>query len=132
MRIIDRRWAWTLALGAIAFCVGWWAAHRWYASPSPPRQPDFMLSPLPLRDPAPEFALHDGNGQLQTLRKQRGRVVVMFFGFTHCPDVCPTELFKLSQVMESLGDEARRVQVQFVTLDPERDTPALLRSYTAA
>jgi protein SCO1 len=56
-------------------------------------------------------------------------VVVLFFGFTHCPDVCPTALIELAQVAKALGPEASRVQVLFVTLDPERDKPQLLREY---
>lgn len=83
----------------------------------------------------PAFAaieLTDGNGQQRSLADFRGRVVVLFFGFTRCPDACPTELFKLAQVMKQLGPSADRVQVLFVTLDPERDTPQILKSYVTA
>ncbi|WP_129780909.1 SCO family protein [Peristeroidobacter soli] len=131
MRITDRRRLWALALGVVAFCGGLWVAHSWYSAQTP-AQPAFMLPPLELRAPTPDFSLTDGNGHVQTLSNFRGRVVVMFFGFTRCPDVCPTELFKLSQVMQSLGEDAEHVQVLFITLDPERDTPELLSNYTAA
>jgi protein SCO1 len=80
----------------------------------------------------PDFHLTDFNGQPRTLSDYRGRVVVMFFGFTRCPNVCPTELFTLAQVMKRLGSKSDRVQVLFITLDPERDTPEVLRSYLAA
>jgi protein SCO1/2 len=59
----------------------------------------------------------------------RGKVVVIFFGFMHCPDVCPATLAELAQVAKALGPDASRMQVLFVTVDPERDTPELLRQY---
>lgn len=83
----------------------------------------------------PSFAqlkLTDFNGRQRSLADFRGQVVVLFFGFTRCPDVCPTEFFKLSQVMKRLGPLADRVQVLFVTLDPERDTQQILKSYVTA
>jgi protein SCO1/2 len=66
------------------------------------------------------------------LRDYRGRIVVIFFGFLHCPDACPAGLFKLALVMKQLGQAAANVQVLFITLDPERDTPPSLRSYVSA
>ena len=72
------------------------------------------------------FALTDASGKLRKLEDFRGKVVVVFFGFTQCPDVCPTTLSKMAQVMELLGPDARKLQTLFVTLDPERDTPELL------
>lgn len=74
----------------------------------------------------------DTEGTPRTLNDYRGRIVVIFFGFLHCPDACPAGLFKLAQVMKQLGQDASRVQVLFITLDPERDTPAALRHYTSA
>lgn len=79
-----------------------------------------------------ELSLTDQNGQSRTLADFRGKVVVLFFGYTHCPDVCPTTLAELSQVMRMLGPDADRVQVLFVTVDPERDTPAVLSQYVSA
>ena len=79
-----------------------------------------------------ELSLTDHNGRPRTLADFRGKVVVLFFGYTHCPDVCPTTLAELSQVMKSLGPDADRVQVLFVTVDPERDTPAILAQYVTA
>ncbi|MGH8746784.1 MAG: SCO family protein, partial [Burkholderiales bacterium] len=78
------------------------------------------------------LSLTDPSGKLRTLADFRGKVVVLFFGYTHCPDVCPTTLAELSQVMKSLGPDADRVQVLFVTVDPERDTPAVLARYVTA
>ncbi len=78
------------------------------------------------------FALTDHNGKPRTLADFRGKVVVLFFGYTQCPDVCPTTMAELANVMQQLGPQAKQVQVLFVTLDPERDTPALLAQYVPA
>nr|WP_254227209.1 SCO family protein [Burkholderia gladioli] len=79
-----------------------------------------------------DFSLPDSSGKLRTLADFKGRAVVLFFGYTHCPDVCPTTLAELAQAMQQLGPEAKRVQVLLVTLDPERDTAPLLAQYVAA
>ncbi|WJF89978.1 SCO family protein [Paraburkholderia bonniea] len=80
-----------------------------------------------------DFSLPDSNGKMRTLADFKGQVVVLFFGYTHCPDVCPTTLAELSQALQELGPEAaKRVQVLFVTVDPARDTPALMGQYTSA
>jgi protein SCO1/2 len=81
---------------------------------------------------ARNFRLKDANQQEHTLADWQGKVVLLFFGYTHCPDACPTSLFRAARVMALLGDEARKVQVLFVTLDPERDTPEVLREYPVA
>ncbi|HYC49001.1 MAG TPA: SCO family protein [Burkholderiales bacterium] len=73
--------------------------------------------------------LTDHNGQRRTLADFKGKVVVVFFGFTHCPDACPTTLSELSTVARELGPDAQRMQVLFVTVDPQRDTPEVLRQY---
>jgi len=78
---------------------------------------------------APDFSLTDANGKARKLADFRGKVVVLFFGYTHCPEVCPTTLADLARVMRELGAEAEKVQVLFVTLDPERDTPDVLAKY---
>lgn len=79
-----------------------------------------------------EFRLSDPEGRERTLADFRGRYVMLFFGFTQCPDVCPTALARAAEVRKQLGDDGGKVQVIFVTIDPERDTPALLRQYTQA
>jgi protein SCO1/2 len=76
-----------------------------------------------------EFSLKDPDGKVRTLADFRGKAVVVFFGYTQCPDVCPTTLATLAQAMKDLGPDADRVQVLFVTVDPERDTPDLLAKY---
>ena len=81
---------------------------------------------------AQDFALTDHNGKPRTLADFRGKVVVMFFGFTQCPDVCPTTMAEMAAVMKELGPQADEVQVLFVTIDPERDTQKLLAEYVPA
>ena len=76
--------------------------------------------------------LPDADGKVRRLADFRGKAVVLFFGFTQCPDVCPTTLADIAGVMKQLGSDADRVQVLFVTLDPERDTPETLRGYVSA
>ncbi|MFY9329257.1 MAG: SCO family protein [Georgfuchsia sp.] len=79
-----------------------------------------------------DFHLADASGKPRQLADFKGKAVVIFFGYVQCPDVCPTTMNKLHEVMRLLGDEANRVQVLFVTLDPERDTPELLAQYVPA
>jgi len=79
-----------------------------------------------------DFALADHTGRPRTLADFRGKVVVMFFGFTHCPDVCPTTLAELAVAVKKLGADGDRVQVLLVTVDPERDTPQVLSQYVSA
>jgi protein SCO1 len=83
------------------------------------------------RPPAADFELTDQNGEPFRLAAQRGRPVVLFFGYTHCPDICPTTLSAWSQVERQLGDAAGDVTFAFVTVDPERDTPARLAKHLA-
>ena len=80
----------------------------------------------------PDFRLKDHNGRERTLADFSGKAVAMFFGYTHCPDVCPTTLSDFAKAMKLLGPDAARVQVLFVTVDPKRDTPELLREYVPA
>jgi protein SCO1/2 len=81
---------------------------------------------------AKDFALTDHTGKPRTLADFKGKAVVVFFGYTQCPDVCPTTMFELAGVMKDLGPLADKVQVLFITIDPERDTPALLAQYVPA
>jgi protein SCO1/2 len=75
------------------------------------------------------FRLEDQNGQPVTDQDMKGRPFLVFFGYTHCPDVCPTTLFDISQVFQKLGRDADRTGAIFITVDPERDTPAVLKDY---
>ena len=79
-----------------------------------------------------DFSLLDPDGKVRTLSDFKGKVVVMFFGYTQCPDVCPTTLTEMQQVMSILGPQSDKVQVLFVTVDPQRDTAAILKQYVPA
>lgn len=79
-----------------------------------------------------DFQLKDHTGKQRSLADFKGKIVVMFFGYTHCPDVCPTTLSDLAQTLNLLGKDADKVQVLFVTVDPARDTQALLAEYVPA
>lgn len=81
---------------------------------------------------AKDFALTDHNGKPRTLADFKGKAVVMFFGYTQCPDVCPTTMAEMANVMKELGPQADKVQVLFVTVDPARDTPQILSQYVPA
>jgi protein SCO1/2 len=75
------------------------------------------------------LSLQDPDGRTRTLDDFKGKVTVVFFGYTQCPDVCPTTMAELAQVKQSLGADGERVQGVFITVDPERDTPELLKAY---
>jgi protein SCO1/2 len=115
----------------IALCAAVFAASAW-AGPILRPSIEYRLARWPQRAHSPEFRLVDFDGRPRTLADYRGRIVVIFFGFVRCPDACPAELFKLAQVMKQLGQLSEQVQVLFITLDPERDTPTLLKSYVTA
>jgi protein SCO1/2 len=80
-------------------------------------------------DYAKRLSLADPDGKVRTLEEFKGKVVVVFFGFTQCPDVCPTTMAELAEVKRALGPDGDKVQGVFVSVDPERDTPALLKAY---
>ena len=94
-----------------------------------PDKPAFKSIDLTGADYAQGFSLTDHNGQLRTLKDFAGKVVVVFFGFTQCPDVCPTSMAELAQVKQLLGADGDKLQAIFITVDPERDTPELLKAY---
>lgn len=83
-------------------------------------------------DYARTLNLPDQNGQARSLADFKGKVVVVFFGYTQCPDVCPTTMAELAQVKKSLGPDGDRVQGVFVSVDPDRDTPEVLKAYMAS
>ncbi len=94
--------------------------------------PTFKLSDVTGSSLGREFTLTDHTGKTRTLADFRGKAVAVFFGYTQCPDVCPTTLATLAAAMKELGPDADRVQVLFVTVDPERDTQELLSHYVPA
>lgn len=104
-----------LALGLLAGCT--------------PAEPVFKSTDISGTSYGKTLRLTDHHGQERTLADFKGKVVTIFFGYTQCPDVCPTALSGMSTVMQELGPEADRVQVLFVTVNPERDTPELLAQY---
>ncbi|KPF97489.1 copper-binding protein [Rhodopseudomonas sp. AAP120] len=78
------------------------------------------------------FQLTDQNGQTVTEQSLKGKPTLIFFGFTHCPDVCPTSLFEISQVLQAMGKDADRINAYFISVDPERDTPAAMKDYLSS
>ena len=119
-----RRHALQFIFAAIASCAALAACT--------PDGPKFQASDVTGATFGRNFSLTDAAGKLRTLADYRGKAVVIFFGYTQCPDVCPTTLAELAEVMKRLGPDADRVQVLFVTVDPERDTADLLSKYVPA
>lgn len=95
-------------------------------------EPEFLGSDISGTGLGADMAIPDTSGQLRTLQDYNGKVTVVFFGFTQCPDVCPTALAELAQTMALLDGKADDVQVLLVSVDPERDTPEILSAYVSA
>ena len=94
-------------------------------------KPKFNAIDITGADYAKGFTLMDQNGQNRSLSDFKGKVVVLFFGYTQCPDVCPTSMAELAEVKRLLGADADKLQGAFVTVDPARDTPEMLKAYMA-
>ncbi|OGA95557.1 MAG: photosynthetic protein synthase I [Burkholderiales bacterium RIFCSPHIGHO2_12_FULL_61_11] len=107
----------TLSAGAMTACS--------------PDKLQFKSIDLTGADYAQGFSLADHNGQLRTLKDFAGKIVVVFFGFTQCPDVCPTTMAEMARIKQLLGPDGDKLQAIFLTVDPERDTPELLKAYMA-
>jgi len=97
--------------------------------PGAPAGGSFKSIDITGADYASKLELPDADGKPRRLADWKGKVVVVFFGFTHCPDVCPTTLAEIAGIRQALGKDGERIQTVFVTVDPERDTPALLKAY---
>lgn len=112
-----------LAIVVVLAVTGWW---YWRSRAS-------SLNGILLDPPqeVPAVSLQGSDGNLHTLRDFQGRVTIVFFGYTHCPDVCPTTASTMARALKLLGKDANRVQYVYVTVDPERDTPERLASYLA-
>jgi protein SCO1 len=95
-------------------------------------KPQFNNTDITGADYGKALQLADPTGKLRTLADFKGKAVVVFFGYTQCPDVCPTTLAEMKAVKNQLGEDGKRLQVLFVTVDPERDTPQLLAQYVTA
>jgi protein SCO1 len=93
------------------------------------KKPEFRSVDITGADYALDFALPDVNGQTKTLADFKGKAVVLFFGFAQCPDVCPTTMAEIASVKKSLGKDGEKVTAVFVSVDPERDTPQVLKAY---
>jgi protein SCO1/2 len=94
-------------------------------------KPQFKAVDLTGADYAKDFALPDTEGKVRSLKDFSGKAVVLFFGYTQCPDVCPTTMAEIAQAKKLLGADGDKVQAVFVTVDPERDTPQVLKAYMA-
>jgi protein SCO1/2 len=107
------------------------AATLGLAACSEPR-PSFNAVDITGADYAKDFSLKDVDGKVRTLADFKGKVVVLFFGYAQCPDVCPTTMTEMAQVKQQLGSDGDKLQVLFVTVDPARDTPEVLKAYMGA
>ena len=99
------------------------------AACAPEPKPQFKAVDITGADYAKNFALSDQHGKVRTMKDFEGKVVVIFFGYTQCPDVCPTTLTEIAEARKLLGADGAKVQPVFITVDPERDTPELLKAY---
>jgi protein SCO1/2 len=91
--------------------------------------PEFKSVDITGADYAKDFSLVDHQGNKRSIRDFKGKVVTLFFGFTQCPEVCPTTMAEMAQVKKLLGADGDKLQVLFVTVDPDRDTPAIMKEY---
>jgi len=118
-------------LGSFALVVGL-AAGVLLTSCTSKVEPTFLSTDITNANFGRDFKLTDHNGRIRSLNDFKGKVVVVFFGYTNCPDICPTTMGKLAVAMKKLGKDAKRVQVLFVSINPEHDTSALLKQYVTA
>lgn len=118
-----------IVLIAIASALGLWAGSRWLSAPQLPQLDAAVM--YPTAQPVADFTLQRANGERLTQDDLRGVWTVAFFGFTHCPDICPTTLTTFKQVWKQLeqAQATDRVRFVFVSVDPQRDTPTQLRNY---
>lgn len=123
---LNRHRRWWIGLGAAALAL---VAISSLSGCDRASSPSFKGIDITGADYARELSLTDPDGKRRSLAEFKGRVVVVFFGFTQCPDVCPTTMVELAAVKKQLGADGERVQGLFVTVDPERDTPELLKAY---
>ena len=119
------------AIKKLAACAALAGATGTFLASCSDAKPQFRSVDITGADYAKDFQLTDHNGQPRSLKDFQGKVVVLFFGFTQCPDVCPTSMAELAQVKKLLGKDGDKVQGLFVTVDPERDTPEVLKAYMA-
>lgn len=145
-RLNTRRWWVVLSIAILAVGAWWLGSHTGWglatgqgaggsdsgpAAPGQPASGETAFKGMAMQDPrpAPDFTLPAADGSVFQLSQQRGKVVLLFFGYTHCPDVCPATLAVWRSLGEELKDQADRVRMVFITVDPERDTPERIREY---
>jgi protein SCO1/2 len=112
-----------IVIGVALMLVGWQIVQQSYR---------YQGSLIENPQPAPDFELTDQRGNSFPLSEQRGRLVLMFFGYTNCPDVCPLTLAEYREIKSQLGEQASQVEFVFITVDPERDTPARMNDYVSS
>ena len=117
-------------LKALAWCITAPSASLFLSACSE-KKPSFVSIDVTGADYAKDFSLTDHNGQVRSMKDFSGKVVVMFFGFTQCPDVCPTSMAELAEIKKLLGAQGDKLQGLFVTVDPQRDSPEVLKAYMA-
>ncbi|RIX75892.1 SCO family protein [Acidovorax cavernicola] len=124
------------ALKSIAATAGWVAASATLglglSACSEQAKQSFQAVDITGADYAKDFSLTDADGKVRTLADFKGKAVVLFFGYVQCPDVCPTTMTEMAQVKQQLGADGSKLQVLFVTVDPARDTPEVLKAYMGA
>jgi len=116
----------TLAWAGVAAVAGLQLAGCTEAKPS------FNAVDITGADYARDFSLTDADGKVRTLADFKGKAVVLFFGYAQCPDVCPTTMSEMAQVKQQLGADGDKLQVVFITVDPARDTPEVMKAYMGA
>ena len=117
-----------LRLAGLPVALAAWAGLTACSDP----KPSFNAVDMTGADYAKGFALKDAEGKERTLADFKGKVVVLFFGYAQCPDVCPTTMTEMAQVKQQLGKDGDKLQVLFVTVDPDRDTPEVMKAYMGA
>ncbi len=122
LRTLLRRLVQMLAICALALAVG--ACQR--------ATPDWKLTDVSGHLPDLQFSLTGDNGKPITEAAFKGDVTLVFFGYTHCPDVCPETMARLAEVMQQLGHDADHIRIAFISVDPHRDTPPILQAYVRA
>jgi len=122
---------WLFVAGAVAVALGMWLGQRIFTVPTTPKLENAVLYPAPRA--IPDFHLTQANGQPLTLADWRGRWTVVYFGYTSCPDVCPTTLATFKQVWKDLATRGltTKVKFDFISVDPQRDTPDVLHKYVS-
>ena len=124
----------TMKLVAGYACIYWARAlllcfFTLFSAACSPDKPQFKSIDLTGADYAKDIAMPDQNGQARSIKDFAGKVVVVFFGFTQCADVCPTSMTELAGIKKSLGVDSNKLQSIFISVDPERDTPEILKAY---